>query len=76
MSREREILSYLIEIKEDLATVKQQVSALPELRDQVRRSSMDIAEAKSSVSTLRWLFGMILLGAPTSIYAFLRIKGQ
>lgn len=72
MSREREIVGMLIEIKEDISQIKQQLSDYPEVKKRVEKHTIEIAKAKNSLSLIRWLAGAILITVPATVAAVVR----
>lgn len=73
MSRDREILQHLVDIKEDVASLKATLVDYPEVKQMVQKNTVEITKTRTQIKTVKWLAGLLLVTIPSTVAAWIRI---
>lgn len=68
MASNEQILEHLIEMKEDVASIKATLIDWPALKAEVIKHDREILKAKTSLKVLRWMIGVVV-SVPSIAYA-------
>lgn len=69
MSREREILHHIMEMKEDVAHIKATLADYSEVKHKIERHEKELIKIK----LIRKIMMFILISIPTSVAAYVKI---
>lgn len=68
-----QVIGHLIDIKQRLSVIETKVDAHVELKEQVDSHALEIAEAKASLRTVKWIAGFLLVSVPASLAALSKV---
>lgn len=73
MSKDNQIISYLIEIKESVAKLETKMTDVQTLVPRVAHLEKEELKNKTALKTVRWILGCVLVGAPSVAVAVVKI---
>jgi len=70
---EQELKEAILDMRDRVVRIETKLERLPEIETKVERHSKEILKAKTSVSVVRWLLGVVFLAVPAAVATAVRI---